>query len=121
VANFSDMSERKEIIMDKFLQHIDKSLDIILNAYHLPLFVLGPERMLGHFNNLTKHGSAVIEYIHGNYDEATMPELKEMLEPHIADWKKVMEKNLLNQLEDAAGKKKLATGMQEVWREAMKK
>ena len=29
------------------------------------------------------------------------------------------EKDLLNQLEDAAGKKKLAVGMRDVWREAM--
>jgi hypothetical protein len=119
VANFSDMSARKEIIMDKFLLHIDKSLDIILNAYHLPLFVLGPERILGHFKKLTKHAGVVIEYIHGNYEESTMPELKKILEPHIVNWKKVMEKDLLNQLEEAANKKKLAVGMQEVWREAM--
>ena len=119
VANFSDMPERKEIVMDKFLHHIDNSLDIILNAYHLPLFVLGTERIMGHFKKLTKHAAAVIEYVQGNYEEATLQELKEILEPHIADWKKVKGKDLLNQIEEAAGKKKLAVGMRDVWREAM--
>jgi hypothetical protein len=119
VANFSDMSERKEIITDKFLHHIDNSLDIILNAYQLPLFVLGPERMLGHFKNITKHRGAIIEYVHGNYEEATLHELKAILEPHITDWKKVKQKDLLNQLEEAAGKNKLAVGMQDVWHGAM--
>ena len=119
VANFSDMSERKEIVMDKFLHHIEKSLDIILNAYLLPLFVLGTERIMGHFKKFTKYSAAVIEYVQGNYEEATVSELKEILEPHIADWKKVKEKDLLNQLEEAAGKKKLAVGMRDVWREAM--
>ena len=119
VANFSDMSERKEIVMDKFLHHIDNSLDIILNAYHLPLFVLGTERIMGHFKKLTKHAGAVIQYVQGNYEEATVQELNEILEPHITDWKKVKEKDLLNQLEEAAGKKKLAVGMRDVWREAM--
>jgi len=119
VANFSDMSSHKEVIMDKFLMHIDNSLDIILKSYHLPLFVLGPERILGHFKKLTKHAGAVIEYVHGNYEEATLPELKKILEPHITDWKKVQQKDLLNQLKEAAGKKKLAVGMKEVWREAM--
>ena len=119
VANFSDMSERKEIVMDKFLHYIEKSLEIILNAYHLPLFVLGTERIMGHFKKFTKHAVAVIEYVQGNYEEATVSELKEILEPHIADWKKVKEKDLLNQLEEAAGKKKLAVGMRDVWREAM--
>ena len=119
VANFSDTSERKEIIMEKFLHYIDNALDIILNAYHLPLFVLGTKRILGHFKSITKHNGAVIEYVHGNYEEATLPALKEILEPHISDWREVKQKDLLNQLEEAAGKKKLAVGMRDVWREAM--
>jgi hypothetical protein len=119
VANFSDKSERKEIMMDKFLLHIDNSLDIILNAYHLPLFVVGAERVLGHFKKLSKHTAAVIDYVHGNYEEATIPELKKLLEPYIADWKIVRQKDLLNQLDEAASSKKLVFGMRDVWREAM--
>jgi hypothetical protein len=119
VANFSDLSDRKEILMNKFLQHIDNGLNIILNAYHLPLFVLGAERVLGHFKKLTKHASAVIEYVPGNYEEATTEELKKILQPHVTDWQKVKQKDLLNQLEEAAGKHKLAIGIKEVWREAM--
>jgi len=119
VANFSDVSERKEIVSDKFLRHIDNALDIILKAYRLPLFVLGPEKILGHFKKLSKHTGAVIEYIQGNYEEATLPELKNILKPRVADWKKVIQKDLLNQLEEAASKKKLVVGMKEVWREAM--
>ena len=119
VANFSDISMRKEIVMEKFLHHIDNSLDIILNAYQLPLIVLGAERILGHFKSITKHAGAVIEYVPGNYEDATLPELKEIIEPHICDWKKVQQKDLLNHLEEAAEKKKLAIGMKDVWRGAM--
>ncbi len=119
VANFSDLAGRKEIMRDKFLRQVDNSLDIILNAYHLPLFILGAERILGHFNKLTKHAGSVIEYIHGNYEKATLQKLKEILSPHIADWKKVQQRDLLNQLEEAAGKRKLAIGIKHVWREAM--
>lgn len=119
VGNFSDMQARKEILMEKFLHHIDTSLDIILHAYHLPLFVLGTSRILGHFKKITKHQGAVIEYIQGNYEKSTLPELYTVLEPYIVDWKKVKEKDLLNQLEDAANKKKLATGMRDVWKQAM--
>jgi hypothetical protein len=55
VANFSDMSERKEIVMEKFLHHIDNALDIILNAYRLPVFVLGTKRIAGHFKKQPCH------------------------------------------------------------------
>lgn len=119
VANFSDMADRKEIMMEKFLRHIDNSLDIILKSYHLPLFVLGTKRILGHFKKLTKHAGSVIEYIHGNYETATMEEIKDKVEPFISDWKKIKQKDLLNQLEEAEGKNKLAIGMKDVWREAM--
>lgn len=119
VANFSDIREQKEIEMEKFLHHIDKALGNVLNTYHLPLFVLGTERIMGHFKKHTRHGASVVEYVHGNYEETTLHELKKMLEPHIIEWKKSLQKDLLNQLEDAAGKKKLAVGMKEVWHEAM--
>ncbi len=119
VANFSDMDDRKEVIMDKFLLHIDKSLDDVLNAYHLPLFVLGAERLLGHFNKISKHKNTVIKYVQGNYEDVGFAQLREILEPHILEWKKSMQHDLLNQLEDAADKKKLAFGMENVWREAM--
>jgi hypothetical protein len=119
VGNFSDISERKEILMDKFLHHIDNNLDIVLNAYHLPLFVTGTKRITGHFKKLTKHAGAVVNYIHGNYETATPAALKVILEPYINDWIAVMHKDLLNRLEDAFAKNKLAAGMQNVWREAM--
>jgi hypothetical protein len=119
VANFSDLSAQKEIVMEKFLHHIDNSLGIILKSYHLPLFVLGTERILGHFKSLTRHTGAIVEYVHGNYEELSLAQLKEILDPYVTDWKKINQKDLLNQLEEAAGKKKLAVGMKEVWREAM--
>lgn len=119
VANFSDLSTRKEIILHKFLNHIDNTLRIILNAYHLPLFVIAPEKVAGHFKSLTKHTDAVIEYIYGNYDNATPAELASLLSPYLAEWKKLRQKDLVNLLEKAAGKKQLAIGMRNVWREAM--
>ncbi|MCW3092016.1 MAG: hypothetical protein JWP81_3085 [Ferruginibacter sp.] len=119
VANFSDPSERKETVMDKFLQHIDNSLAIILNAYRLPLFVLAPEKILGHFKKLTKHREAVIEFVPGDYEQTPTEQLKEALNPYIEDWKKVKQRDLLNQIETAAGKKKLSAGIRNVWDEAM--
>jgi hypothetical protein len=120
VANFSDISDRKEIVTEKFLRHIDHSLDSILGAYPLPLFVCGVTKITGHFKKISKHAASVLEYIHGNFEDATIPRLKEALDPYISNWKKVRQKELLNLLHDAADKKKLAAGMTNVWREASK-
>ncbi len=121
VANFSDIAERKEIEMHKFIHQIDHTLGIILKSYNLPLFVLGTERILGHFKKITKHEGAVIDYVQGNYEDISLFALHEKLKPHIDDWKKVMQKNLINKLDAAAAKKKLASGMRDVWRAAMEK
>jgi hypothetical protein len=119
VSNFSDQTMRKEIVMDKFLLHVDQGLDIILNAYHLPLFVLGTKRIVGHFKAVSKHTGIVVAYVHGNYEGATLSELSELLKPYITDWKKIKQRDLLNQLEEAHSRKKVAIGMLEVWQEAM--
>jgi hypothetical protein len=121
VANFSDKNEQKEIMLDKFLHHADNALDIILQNYKLPLFVMGVDRVLGHFKKLTRHGGMVIEYIHGNFEDMTIPDLKQVLKPYIVDWKKVIQKDVLNKLDEAAGKQKLAIGMRDVWRDATAK
>jgi hypothetical protein len=80
----ADASAHKEILVDKFLHHIDIALGDVLNQYpNMPLFILGTKRITGHFNQLTKHAKAVTEYIDGNYNESTLHELKEKLAHHI--------------------------------------
>lgn len=121
VANFSDPSDRKEVMLDKFLRHTDAGLSILLKSYPLPLFVIGADRVIGHFKKITRNEKRILGYVHGNYEDATEEELRKVLEPQIADWKKVKQQDLLYQLETAAGNKKLVVGMENVWREAMHK
>lgn len=118
MGNFSDMQEHKQIATYKLLYHIDSALDTTLSASHLPVFVLGTNKMLGHFKKFTKHSGAIIGYVHGNYDDASLPHLRQILESHIAAWNKVKQQELLDHLENAAGKNKLAAGIKEVWHEA---
>jgi hypothetical protein len=121
VANFSDPSDRKEVMLEKFLRHTDEGLGILLKAYPLPLFVMGTDRVIGHFKKITHNAGRILGFVHGNYEEATEEELRNALQPQIADWKKVKEADLLRQLDQAAGAKKLVAGMENVWREAMHK
>ena len=80
----ADASAHKEILVDKFLHHIDKALGEVLNHYpNVPLFILGTKKITGHFNQLSKHVKSVSEYIDGNYNESTLHELKEKLAHHI--------------------------------------
>lgn len=118
VGNFSDPAKRQEVLMEKFLRQIDNSLDLVLHAYPLPLFVMGAERMMGHFKKLTRHGHLVIDYIHGSYEKAAPEFLKHALQPFVADWSKVLQADIMHHLEEAAGSHKLAIGIKDVWRAA---
>lgn len=120
VANFEDVQQRREIEVDKFLRYVDNGLDLILNAYKLPLFVAGADKMLGHFKKITRHQKSVIEYIHGNYEDEPVEKIQKILQPYVNDWKNVRQKDLLNLLSEAESKKKLVYGIQNVWYEAMR-
>ncbi len=121
VGNFSDLDKRKEILLDKFLHHMDEGLSIILKAYNLPVFVMGTERVLGHFKKITRNSEKLVQFIHGNFNEATEAEIRRALQPYISNWRKIKEQDLLRQLETAMNHKKLVAGINEAWSSAVHK
>ncbi len=121
IEYFTDTTDRKEIMMDKFIHHIDKELDNILNKYHLPVFVLGSERMNGHFKKYTHHEKVILDYIHGNYDDATIYQLGETIKPYLSDLRKKAQQELRLKIEQAMDANKVAIGIDEVWKSALNK
>ena len=119
VVNFSNAATKKEMVMDKLLHHVDDSLDMILKHDRLPVFVMGTEKLAGQFKNITKNNEAIIEYVHGDYEECSLEDLKKLLEPHIPDWQKIKQENLLQQLKEAESKNKLSVGMEDVCHEVI--
>ncbi|GAB2981399.1 hypothetical protein GCM10027049_16760 [Mucilaginibacter puniceus] len=118
VSNFSDAQEHKQVVIDKFLHHIDEELGNLINERHLPVLVLGTERILGQFKKLSRHNSSVMGYLKGNYEDANVTELAEMTEPFIAAWKAKHQKELMDRLELAGGKNCLSSGILQVWKDA---
>ena len=118
VANFSDPSEKKEIILKKFLHQTDIGLNLLLHSYPFPIFIMGTKKVLGYFKELTKNEKRIAGYVHGNYEESTDTELHEALKPYINDWKKIKMTDILHQLEKAADAKKIAIGIESVWKQA---
>jgi hypothetical protein len=121
VASFSDPQKSKQVLLDKFLHHMDEGLTLILRAFPHPVFVLGTERVLGHFACLTRNTKRIAGYVHGNYLDATEAELLKLMEPHVADWKSVRQGDLLHKLEEANNDGKLACGMHEVRKEVTRR
>lgn len=120
-TNFSDQSDRKEILMDKFLLHADHGLSVLLQTNKLSVFVTGTDRIIGHFKKLTKNSNSIRQYVSGNFEESTHSELSQILDPVIKDWQKLKQVNLLKEMDQALSRKKMACGIKEVWEAASQK
>jgi hypothetical protein len=118
VGNFSDVTEHKQIAVENFLHHIDEELGNLIIEHRLPVLLLGAERILGHFKKISKHTSAIIGQVSGNYEHATPVELQEVIAPSLASLQKQRERELLKRLDEAAGQHRLAKGVYDIWRTA---
>jgi len=51
----------------EFLFRMERGLSIILNAYPLPVFVLGEKGLTGRFSGITHHSGNIVAYIHKTF------------------------------------------------------
>jgi hypothetical protein len=109
------------MLLAQFLRCMDDDLSIILQAYNLPVFVLGPEKILEQFKSISKHSEKLVEFIEGNYSDAVETEIRKTLEPYLTDWKKVKHRNLLKQIKGSIDNGKVALGIHGVWQAASKR
>ena len=121
VGNFSDPSHRREVMLKKFLRYTDNGLSLLLESYPLPVFVLGPEKLLGYYKHMTKNARSILGYVQGNFINVPEASIRAAMLPHIADWQLIKQQDLLNQIEVAASANKLAVGMRDVIKEARQK
>jgi len=113
-GNFSDREDRHEVMLNKFLHHMDEGLEHVLKAYPLPVFVAGTERITGHFGRLTRHARNIAGYVHKHCIHSTGQELETMLQPLLDQWQQLRQNMLLLQLQKAAEAGKLVCGIEEV-------
>ena len=83
VANFTDPKHRKQINIEKFMHQVDKWLGSIEHAEQLPVLLLAPEKVAGRFKKISKNDERIVAYIHGNFDDLTIVQLKKLVEPYI--------------------------------------
>ncbi len=105
--------------IEKFLRRIDNTLHFILDSFHLPLFVVGPEKRLEQFIKVTNHSPSIVEYVPCEHEHSSEEEIRKLMVPYITDWRKLKEKFILSQLQTAGTEKKLASGITNVYKIAM--
>lgn len=119
VANFTTSTDRKQIVVQKFLQHIDTDLGRVIHEHKLPVFVMGAKKILGHFKKISKHQDAIAGYISGNYNKLSFTKLEEVLKSHLELWRHEKDQTAVKILDVAEGKNKLIKGIKPVWEAVM--
>lgn len=114
----SSDTDRKATMFDKFFRQVDAGIGHIISAYSLPLLVMGTDNIIEIFRRITQHSDQVIEFIPGNFEDSTEAEIREIVSPYIADWKKIKQKDLLSQLAHAKAMNRLTLGIQKIWKDA---
>lgn len=108
-------SAYRDEYFQKFLRKVDGALKDVLAGDDLPLILVGVDRHLAFFNNLTAHGASVIGSVTGNHDKTSPHELSKLVAPliqtHLAD----KSREALTQLDKAIGEKKYASTIGDVW------
>ena len=113
-GNFSDPGARREVMLNKFLHHMDLGLGAVLKAYPLPVFVIGSERVTGHFSSISHHGKNIAAFIHRNCIEEGPEKLLEILQPQLANWQRLKQELIRRQIEKALEAGKLVSGLEAV-------
>jgi hypothetical protein len=121
IANFSDEQKIKENMLERFIRQIDHQIQQLERSYALPLFLMATPKVIGHFKQLSKHASMLIDSIPGNYEEATEYNLYQIMQPYLENWKKVDQKRILKQLDASLGQKRLVFGINQVWKAAVER
>lgn len=114
IADFSDLSARKQVMLDKFLYDMDQGLAAILHAYPFPVFVVAPDKIAHRFAHVTCNHRHIGGYLHKNHIEAGKEELVGLLQPFLRDWRIVRQQIALQQVDTAGKAGKLAAGIDEV-------
>jgi hypothetical protein len=100
----------------QFFRRVDAALKPILAEDPLPLVVVGVDRFLAFFNEVTAHKDAILTTLTGSHDKTAPHELAKLVWPLVEVNLHAQRQQALTDLERATGERKVASTVGEVWR-----
>lgn len=99
-----------------FFRQVDAALKPFVAGDPLPLAVVGVDRFLAFFNEITNHKTSIAATLTGSHDGTSAHELGKLVWPLVkADLAEKRRQNLLK-LDKAIGERKFVSTIGEVWR-----
>ena len=100
----------------KFFRQVSANLKPFMDDDPLPLALVGVDRFLAFFKEVSDYGGAVLTTLTGSHDSTSAHELGQLLWPLVKINLAELRKQVFNELDNAVGERKVASTVGEVWR-----
>ena len=100
----------------QFFRQIDSALKPLLANDPLPMAVVGVDRFLAFFTEVSDHKDAIVATLQGSHDKTSPHELSQLVWPLVKDALDEQLQKVLAELDKAIGENKSASSIREVWR-----
>jgi hypothetical protein len=102
----------------QFFRSVDGAVGAVQKANPLPLVVVGVERNLAFYREVTSQPGAVVGMLAGNHDKTSPSALGKLVWPVFESGATVRRTEALVRLDEAVGARRCASGIDQVWRAA---
>lgn len=102
----------------KFFRQVDAAFAAVAQEDPLPLLLVGVDRHLSFFNEVSSHNALVAGSLLGNYDTSSAHDLGKLLWPLVLEAKEARRQELLQELDTAVSAQRSASTLGEAWMQA---
>jgi hypothetical protein len=103
----------------KFFRSVDDAVEALQKATPLPIVVVGVERNLAFYREVTRQGGAIVGMLAGNHDQTPPSALGKLVWPVFESGATVRRTDALVQLDQAVSAQRHTSGIDQVWRAAV--
>jgi hypothetical protein len=112
-------SAKRDEAYRTFFRSVDDAVDALQKANPLPLVVVGVERNLAFYREVTRQGEAIVGMLAGNHDRTSPSALGRLVWPVFEAGATLRRTESLVQLDRAVSAQRHASGIDQVWRAAV--
>lgn len=102
----------------QFFRQIDQAFGKLYADDPQPLAVVGVDRYLAFFNEVSKHKNAIMTTMTGNHDKSAPHELADLIWPLVRENIAQEKTKYLDELDNAISQRRFASGIEHAWRMA---
>lgn len=117
----SDHKEYDEHKIAKYLADVDKVISAQEELKNIPLVICAPVRLSGHFKAITKNKKRIYGYLKGNFEKDTVKNIVTASQQILNEYHDKKQKDILLLIEKESKRKRIASGLEDVYRCAKEK